>query len=121
MTLEWFKCKGNQWCNLFKLDLNHEFLKDSEGVFVIWTGAGKNTKFLSVGYGNISAQLKTNKAELAIQAFQHIGVYVSWAEAPVNKHQGIALFLNRTLDPAIMGSLPKAMAIKVNMPWEETD
>jgi hypothetical protein len=121
MTLEWFKCKGNQWCNLFKLDLNHEYLQGSEGVFVIWTGAGNNTKFLSVGYGNIGAHLKSNKAELAIQAFQHIGVYVSWAEAPESKQPGISLFLTKALNPAIISSVPKAMAIKVNLPWEEVD
>lgn len=112
----WYKCTGGVWCDLFKLDLTHEYLQGAEGVFVIWTGI-KDRKVLRVGSGSITKQLLSIRRDLAIQAFQHLGVFVTWTELSSLKRSGVELFLINELKPTIVIDTPKGIAIKMQLPW----
>lgn len=116
MAVDWLKCKGGVWCDLFKLDLNHEYL-NVNGVFIVWVGENNERKVLKVGSGNIAQNFAALRKELAIQAFSHLGVKVTWTEASALKRAGIELYLNSELDPTMMADLPKALPIKVPLPW----
>lgn len=118
MAETWFKCKGAVWCELFKVDLNHKYLADSEGVFVIWIGDYKDAKVLKVGSGSITKKLSAIKKDIAIQAFKFHGLFVSWTEVSAIKQKGMELFLINELKPRMQDSVPKAIPIKVNLPWE---
>lgn len=121
MSAIWFKCKGSVWCELFKVDLNHKYLADSEGVFVIWTGNTDSPKVLMVGSGSIPQKLNEIKKDIAIQAFKFHGLFVSWAEVSVLSQKGIELFLINQLKPKMQNEVPKAIPIKINMPWDKVE
>lgn len=121
MAADWYKCKGGVWCELFKVDLHHKYLEDSDGVFIIWTGDVKNPSILKVGSGSIPKKLSAIKKELAIQAFKHLGLYVAWTEVSSIKQKGIELYLINELNPKMQDSIPKAIPIKINLPWEAVD
>ncbi|MFP4369168.1 MAG: hypothetical protein ACOC2K_02405 [Bacteroidota bacterium] len=118
MKVEWYRCTGWVWCNLYRLDIEHEYLDDLHGVYVIWAGENER-KVLKVGRGYIREELKEMKNDLAIQAFSHHGVFVSWAEVSGFTQGGVELFLNNVLSPAISEDTPKALPIKINLPWDE--
>lgn len=117
MATTWYKCKGDIWCELFKLDMDHEVLKKAEGVFIIWSGA-KEKKFLKIGSGSIRSGLMSAKSDLAIQAFANIGVFVTWIEVGALKRSGVETYLHNNLRPLIVTSTPKSIPIKVRLPWE---
>ena len=121
MALEWFKCKGAVWCELFKVDIHHQYLAESSGVFVIWTGSSDSPNVLKVGSGHIPQKLAAIKKDLAIQAFKHLGLYVAWAEVSSLQQKGIELFLIKELKPKMQDSTPKAIPLKVNLPWEKIE
>ncbi len=114
----WYRCKGGVWCEFQKLDINHEYLKNLEGVYVIWTGM-KDRKVLRVGSGNIRAQLLALKKDIAIQAFSHLGLYVTWAEVGSIRRAGVETYLFNNLKPSFMSYTPSAIPIKIVYPWDE--
>ncbi len=113
----WYKCKGDIWCELFKLDMDHEVLRKADGVYIIWSGA-KERKILKVGSGSIRSQLMSAKTDLAIQAFANIGVFVTWVEISAIKRSGVELYLQNTLKPLILNHTPKAVSLKIKLPWD---
>lgn len=113
----WYKCKGDIWCDLFKLDMDHEVLRKAEGVFIIWTGASER-KVLKVGSGSIRSMLMTAKSDIAIHAFANIGVFVTWTEITAIKRSGVELYLINNLKPLVVNFTPKAIPIKIKLPWE---
>ncbi|MGE5479738.1 MAG: hypothetical protein ACM3U1_04830 [Chloroflexota bacterium] len=116
--LQWFKCKGQVWCDLFKLDLEHEYLQGFSGIYVLWVGDAPSRRVLRVGSGNIQKELQAVKKELAMQAFKHLGIRVSWAEISNIKRPGVELYFVQALNPAIITELPRAIPVKENLPWE---
>lgn len=117
MAVDWFKCKGGVWCNLFKLDLNHQYLEDINGIFIVWTGVD-TISVLQVGSGNIQKELIKIKNDIAMKAFSHLGLYVSWAEVSSIKRSGMELYMIRELNPKMQRTEPNAIPLKVNLPWE---
>jgi len=118
--LEWYKCKGDVWCDLFKVDLNHPSIKNTAGVFIVWYGKGDQRKVLRVGQGNIYQELIKLQNDLTFKAFASHGVMVSWASVPPLKRPGVLMFLINSLSPALLGDAPpRAIPIKENLPWEE--
>lgn len=117
MTAEWYRCKGGVWCNLFKLDLNHKYLEDMWGVFIIWTGE-EEARVLKVGAGDIQKELITIKRDIAIKAFSNHGLYVSWAEVSSLKRNGIQAYLFNKLNPIMQDRVSKTIPISINLPWE---
>lgn len=118
MATNWYRCKGDIWCELFKLDLDHEVLRKAEGVFILWTGQ-KDRKILKVGSGLVRSHLLSAKSDLAIQAFANIGVFVSWIDVGMLKRGGVEAYLLNTLKPLIVSATPKSIAIKIKLPWED--
>lgn len=121
MAADWYRCHGHVWCELFKVDLNHKYLRESSGVFVIWTGSDDNPSVLKVGCGPIPKRLSEIKKELAIQAFKHLGLFVSWTEMSSIKQKGVELYLINELTPKMQDEVPKAIPVKINLPWDEVD
>ncbi len=119
MKLEWYKCSGGVWCELFKLDLDHKYFKRMYGVYTLWTISDDKISTLYVGSGDIRKEFKRLVAEVAIQAFKHIGVVCSWAETDNEDAPNIEYFLNETLAPKITGDTPKVRPIEVNLPWDD--
>jgi len=118
MATLWYKCQGSIWCELTKLDLQHEVLKKAEGVFIIWSGT-KERKVLKVGSGLIRAALMNARTDISIQAFVNHGVFVTWADVGALKRSGVELYLINHLKPLIVPVTPKAIPIKIKLPWED--
>jgi len=116
MTLEWMKCKGDVWCELFKLDLNHSLL-DLGGVFIIFGGNGTDD-IIYVGHGNVKSELNRLSKDAAIAAFQSHGCFVTWAKAGVLTQSGIENYLFNKLKPKLNQKAAKSIPVSVNLPWE---
>jgi|YNPMSStandDraft_2_1061718.scaffolds.fasta_scaffold03420_2 hypothetical protein len=114
----WYKCKGEVWCNLFKLDMDHQVLKNADGVYIIWTGVDER-KVLKVGSGLIRSQLMSARQDITINAFANRGVFVTWSEVGKIKREGVEAYLINALNPLFVPVKPKAIPIKIKLPWEE--
>lgn len=115
MTVEWMKCKGEFWCELFKLDLSHQLL-DINGVFVIFKD-NQAGNIIAIGSGNIKNELNILVKDTAIAAFQGHGCYVTWAKTSSLLQNSIANYLNSKLNPLIKPKISKSLPIAVNLPW----
>jgi hypothetical protein len=109
---------GEVWCDLNRVDADHENVAGVSGVYVIWHGKDDDRTVLKIGAGVISKELKNNKDDIAVQAFAQYGLKVTWAETPKSKTNRIDLFLNTELKPKFAGTPPKAKPLEVNDPWE---
>jgi len=116
--LQWFRCTQGVWCNLYKLDLTHKLLQGLDGVYVIWSDNGKEKKVLIIGEGEIAPELIALKKDIAMQAFQHIGVYVTWAEVPAFRKNSVANYLTHLLKPKMLGGDAQGSKTKVNSPFD---
>lgn len=114
---DWYKCTGGIWCDLFKLDLSDEYVKEINGVFIVWSGKTERS-ILVIGEGNISLELKKLKSNLAIKAFAHHGVQVTWCELSSMKRAGTAAYLSNLLSPKMRSANTGSIPIKINLPWE---
>ena len=124
MILEWFKCKDVDWCELTKVDIEHEYVKESIGVYVCWTGTpiDNSSKILKVGKGFIYDEIVELRKEEAILAFASKGVYFSWARCATYQLDRIEVFLTNHFKPLIKNlDLPKAKPKKVSLPWDEEE
>ncbi len=117
MKVRWFRCRGNVWCDLFKLDLSNDYVKTIDGVYVIWTG-DLPKKVLRIGSGNITRELSAIKREISFKAFQHHGLKVSWAEISALQRNGTLVYLYSELMPTMQKEIPKGMPFHVNLPWD---
>ncbi len=118
MELEWFVCQGQVWCELFRVDLSHPFLKNAGGVYMIW--AGKNDRnILKIGHGDVQKELQKCINDIAITAFSSHGVYVSWADVSMFKRKNVVAYLIQQLKPKFGIDPPKAVVQEVNLPWDE--
>lgn len=117
MTVRWLKCKGNVWCDLFKLDLSNEYVKQLEGIYVVWTG-DLPKKVLRVGSGYISRELFKIRNELSFQAFKHLGLNVSWAQLSALQRKGALVYLYEELLPSMQKDIPSGIPFKINLPWD---
>ena len=117
--LEWMKCLGDTWCNLFgvKLDCNH--FKGMEGIYIIWYWQdGYIPVAARVGQGHIRERLLQHIQEPEILALRDYNLLVTWAAVEEHQRDGIERYLGDTLYPIIRNRLPKASAIRVVLPWD---
>ncbi len=119
-NLKWNKCEGNQWCNLFRLDLSHSYFQGIEGVYVLWSG-GEHPRTLYVGQGNIVERLTEHRRTMDTPALRLLGVFVTWAEVPQQDRDWVEGYLAEQLQPArgerhpdLVPSPPES---EVNLPW----
>ncbi len=118
MTVEWKKCTGKEWCELYRLNTSHDYFQELEGVFIIWyINDEEERNVLIVGKGNIATQLNDLKDDAAVRAFESHKVFVTWAIIPTKKIKGITVFLQKKLQPMINDDSSKGFAAKINLPW----
>ena len=118
LHLDWYRCKGAIWCDLFKVNLENPIIKKANGLYIIWTGNYTERNMLKVGNGKIYAEFATAKNELAIQAFSHLGVFCTWTEVSSLKMRKVENFLINKLSPKLNGGGVKGGFIEVNLPWD---
>jgi hypothetical protein len=114
--VEWSKCTHDNWCDLFKLDLEHKYLQGINGVYILWYETDKRN-IIKVGQGDVAKSLIAEKSDLAIQAFAHHGLKVTWADVSTFKRKGVFNWLSDTLKPKIPVDQPKSSPVEVNLPW----
>ena len=117
MYLDWYKCSGDVWCELNRVDLNHKYIQNTAGVYVIWEG--KDNSVIKVGHGKIGDELQNEVKDKAILAFSNLILFVSWAEVSMINRKGVYTYLSNALHPKISESDLKGSGIEVNFPWEE--
>lgn len=115
MQVEWYKCSGGIWCDLTKLDLEHKYLQGFDGVFILWSGSNPKS-VIKIGEGNVPKEFSELKKDLAVMAFSHLGLFVTWAEVPGSKREGVINFLAGELKPKFKVD-SKSKPVKVNLPW----
>lgn len=116
MHVDWYKCQGNVWCELNKIDAEHKYIKGLDGIIIIWSGEDKNV--LKVAKGNVSSEIKKNKEDIAVQAFSHLGLFVTWTDdvSMFNKSNVYSFLINK-LKPKFVEDEPKKSGEEVNLPW----
>ena len=122
--VRWFRCKSVGWCDLFRINLEHPSIQDVEAVYICWTGsvADVSRKYLIVGQGMIKDEISKLRNETGIKAFDHQGVFVTWAEVPHYRLNSIEVFCYNKLEPIFPNDeLPEAKGREVNLPFDEKD
>ncbi len=116
MEVEWYKCQGDIWCDLNKVDADHKYLKGVDGIMIIWSSKDRNV--LKVDIGKISNLIKENKADIAIQAFAHLGLFVTWTDdVPMLKKNQVYSYLVTELKPKFLDEPAKKSPLAINLPW----
>ena len=121
MAIKWNRCSGGIWCELFKLNLDHDYFASLDGVYIVWYEKKGEIVCLNVGYGNIVRELKKLKSDIAVKAFAEHGLYVTWSNLSKAQQLGTTIYLAKTLSPKISSVLPKALPLKINLPWDDED
>jgi hypothetical protein len=117
IEVDWHKCLGGVWCNLYRVDADHKNLKGFVGLYIIWSGKFENERnILAVGYGDVRKAIVQYKEDIAIKAFEHLGVFVTWADIPGNKRKNIHNFLIKKLSPKFTTKLEKGGEVEINLP-----
>ena len=116
MNLNWYRCEGEIWCELNKIDINHGTLDGLEGVFVIWCG-DKQRNVIRIGEGKIRKQLELCRKDITVQAFSAHGLYVTWAAISENDRNGVVKYLTKKLNPKFDSPATQGFSSKVNLPW----
>lgn len=116
MTAHWSKCEGNVWCKLNGVDLSSSHFNQMTGVYVIWHG-GNNSRTVRVGQGSIKDRIEAHRTDPEVQAYNHLGLYVTWARIPANSLNGVEAFLAQQLNPLVGQRFPDVPIIPVNLPW----
>ena len=124
MILEWFKCKEIGWCELTKVDIENEYIKESIGVYVCWTGSelDNSSKIIKVGKGFIYDEILELRNEELVLSYLDKGVYFTWARCHTYQLDAIEVFLTNHFKPMIKNpNLSKTKAKKVSLPWDEEE
>ncbi len=119
LVMEWMKCMGDRWCDLFDVVLESNHFDKLEGVYIIWYWH-KNyfPCAVRVGQGNIRERLLQEKQRPAVLALKDYDLLVTWASVEKSQRDGVERYLGETLAPIIKRLLPKASPIRVMLPWE---
>ena len=116
MYLNWTKCRGEVWCKLNNVNLDHAHFNYCHGVYLIWHG-GRNPAVVYVGQGDIKARIQDHRSDQEIQRFEPHGLYVTWADVPDSSRDGVESFLAKRWTPKVGTDHPSAVPIEVNSPW----
>lgn len=118
MRVVWKKCAHGSWCELYKLNISHDYFNTLEGVYIVWyTNESGQRTVLSVGSGLVAKEFKSMKEDTAVLAFESYQLSVTWAAVPAKKQKGIVKFLIKTLKPMLTKKTPPGFPKKVNLPW----
>ena len=114
--LDWIKCKGDVWCKLNTVNLDHEHFDNARGVYIIWHG-GSQPHVVYVGQGNIRQRLRAHRADSRIQQYAGSDLYVTWAWVSEEYMNGIEDHLISKWRPKVNEKLPGTGGVMVNSPW----
>lgn len=120
--VKWFRCRAVGWCDLYKVNVNHKMLDNIEAVYICWTGtvADSERRYLCVGQGLIKDEIGKIRKDMGIKAFEHQGVFITWAEVPHYRLSSIESFLYKELKPIVnINDAPTSSPKKVNLPFEK--
>ena len=117
MQLNWTRCKGDVWCKLNSVNLDHKHFNNRQGVYIIWHG-GVNPEVVYVSQGNIRQQLTKHRGDREIQQYESLGLYVTWATVIEEHRNGVEAYLADKWLPKVGTNHPQAARIEVNSPWE---
>jgi len=112
MHIKWIKCKDNKWCDLFKLNLEHDHFQDLKGVYIIFSGEKQAVR---IGSGIIGNRLREHRENQEIA--NHSNLRVTWAQVNANQMEGVEAFLADELHPLTGERFPRRTKILVNLPW----
>jgi hypothetical protein len=118
LTLHWNRCQGDTWCKLNKVNLDHAHFNDMDGVYVIWHG-GSAAATVFVGSGQIRSALIEQRKNVQTQAFNSLGLFVTWARVTKEQQDSVVAFLNKVLKPKVVNSVFHLAPAEsqVNLPW----
>lgn len=117
MFLNWMNCRGDVWCKLNHVNLDHEHFNGKNGVYIIWHG-GTDPKVVYVGQGNIRDCLKKHRSDRRIQQYKDLDLYVTWAIVSAQERAGVKAYLADYWNPKVGEQHPDARHINVNSPWD---
>jgi len=117
-TLHWWKCENKNgnlvWCPLEQLNLN---TATEEGVYIIWYENEESRRCVYVGQGDVDDRLGKHKKDPDILRHKKLGtLYVTWADIPKSKRNGVERFLADVLEPLEGEQHPNDPHIAVNLP-----
>jgi hypothetical protein len=116
MQVSWNKCKGDDWCRLNNVNLNHNHFDGMEGVYIIWHG-GANAKTVRVGQGVIRDRLAAHRSDPDIQEYARDGLFVTWTRVSAAYQDGVEAYLANQLNPLVGQRFPNITPLLVNLPW----
>lgn len=116
LTLSWGTCKvkyskDKHWCDLEKLNLDHEIFENLKGVYIIWS----HKNVIRLGSGTIKERLKEHRENPEITEYPDLKV--TWAKVNANQMEGVEKYLADKLKPLVGERFPNRIPIKVNLPW----
>jgi hypothetical protein len=114
--VEWSKGERGSWCKLGEVELEHESLDDTEGVYVIWCDL-ENSVVLRVGEGPIRNRLTQERSTKRLSHYGLDRLFVTWAAVNAIHRADVARYLAATLRPTLGEHYPEGNQIKVNLPW----
>jgi hypothetical protein len=114
LRLSWARSSDNEWWRLLHLDLAHVH---AIGVYVIWH-PGNSWPWIKIGQGYIADCLDEQRNDWAISQYQHLGLYVTWADVSVDHVNGVEAYLGATCCPLVGNRFPDAKPIPVNLPGQ---
>lgn len=116
MRVKWMKCKGDVWCKLGSVNLEHSHFDGMEGVYIIWH-AGENAATVYVGKGDVKDRLAFHRTNPNIQKYANMVLYVTWAAVSESQQSGVEKFLADRLSPLEGDRHPDVAPEEVNLPW----
>ena len=117
LKVYWTKCHGNNWANLYAVDLHHPHFNNLDGVYVVWHG-GSKPEPLRVGAGPIRDSIKACRNDPAIRKFKDFEIYATWAPLDEGLSASAANYLAKKLSPKAQGPVPESPPVEINLPNE---
>ncbi len=115
LKLAWLKCQGNEWANLFALNLEHPHFEGLQGVYLVWQ-AGEAPVSVLVGFGRIREALTKFRKSPEVKPFGERDLYVTWAVVDMGLQEGVARYLAKTVNPKIPFPQSDIPPVQANLP-----
>ena len=116
MNILWNECEGGVWCPLNSVNLGHHHFNNLIGVYVIFHSL-HNPRTVRVGQGSIKDRIEAHRTDPEVQAYNNLGLYVTWASVQTSDLDGVEVFLAQYLKPLVGEKFPNVPPIPVNLPW----
>ena len=111
-TLQWVKCKEDNWCSFSTVKLDSV---DTFGVYVIWKPGMEGGNVIRVGQGDVKDRIVDHRNDPEIMAYEP-ELRVTWAAVDMLYVDGVERYLGNTLRPAVGKHFPDVEPIPVNLP-----